>query len=102
MKAWLILFGSVMFSQASSAQLVPSDTVGCVRPTAQVASCSDTRLPARLCIAEIDTAIKEMASWEQCVADQMQERHSRERKALTERAAERRTSLLQSIILTAR
>ena len=102
MKVWSLLVIGIVLCQTSIAQLLPADTVGCVRPTAQVTSCFDTRLPARLCIAEIDMAIKDMSTWEQCVADQMQERHNRERKALTERAAERRASLLQSIVLSFR
>ena len=102
MKVWFLLVVGIMLCQTSLAQLLPADTASCVRPTSQVASCFDTRLPVRLCIAEIDIAMKDISTWEQCVAAQMQERHNRERKALVERAAERRASLLQSIVLMSR
>jgi len=99
MKALAFLLVGIMLCQSATAQLLTADTAGCIRPMSSVTSCFDTRLPLRLCVSEIDIVIKDMSTWEQCVADRMQERHTRERNALTERAAERRASLLQSIVL---
>ena len=99
MKTASIIAIGLTLCATATAQLVPADTAACMRSKPATTACFDNRLPVRLCIAEVEAALKEISAWDQCVADQMQERHNRERRALAERSEQLRASLLQSIVL---
>ena len=78
------------------------DTSGCPRPTAFVRSCIEVSVMKRpqlmaACVAEIEAAIRDEAAWEACVAQAMAARHEQERRALADRASERRVSLLRNL-----
>ncbi len=83
------------------------DSAGCIRPIARASSCIDVAVLKRpelqpSCLSELEIALRDEFEWEKCVTDNMAKRQESERKALVERAGDRRQAILQRLQIVIR